>query len=156
MYVVAQLDYNWIQTSGAFLMRFKPYYNASETNNTPLFSGGTLTASSSTGYSVTDGTTVLESEANGMTSGANTVVAFLWDADESLMAISYSNDGGATFAAWHQDPYDGTMSLSANLDFFKLNGFVNRLYAARIYSTPGKTVAQIKNWIEANSVTELT
>jgi hypothetical protein len=155
--VVASSGTNWQQTCGLVLMKFTPSYSAAATSMTPLLtSGSTVLAIDATqGYVVTDGTNTVTSSSSDLTSGVSTIIAVAWDSDEMKMDVGYSNDGGTTFAPWHEDNYDGAFDLSSYIEWFKDNGETNYLHRCKIYSTNRKTLSQVRLWTESNAAAEM-
>jgi hypothetical protein len=153
LFLPAVAGTNWIQNSGLLLIKFTPMYNAAETSNTPIFNNVSIDASN--GYRVTDGTNTVTSAVSNAVSGQPVIFAFIWDFDETVMAVAYSNNGGTTYPTWHQEAYDGAMPLTTNFEWFKNNVFVNRLYTTRVYNTVGKTLGQMQSWVQQNAAGEL-
>ena len=156
LYTASSAGTNFDQTNGIILMKFLPNYSEAETSATPILSVGTITASPSpTGYSVTDGTATINSVNTYLTSGTLEYLAICWDAQDAQMAVAASNDG-ITWNTWHLAAYDGSMVLPTNIEWFRSNPFINKLYSCRMYKTPNKTLHQAQLWVEANAVVEMS
>lgn len=147
---------NFNQLEGSALFQFKPAFDSTAqvgTSDLVTISGGvfSLFASDSTIAATSDGTSLPIIGSNWL-NGDDVSLAVVFSDAENKLTISSSLDGGATWLAWVESPYDSAFDILTDFNFCKTLPLKINLCAFNIYTDfGGRTVAGMQQWVEDNA-----